>query len=221
MTHACAALAVIATMLAAPANADQPSPAQSAVQRAVDAWRPVKTVRASFEQYVANALTGTNAHASGEYQQQRPGRLAVRFHDPNGDQIIADGSFVWLYLPSSAPGQVIKRPLGREGTGTVDLTSEFLDAPLTKYDLADGGPESLDRRATHVVRLTPKPGTTADFTNARVWIDDVDGFIRQFEVREASGVTRRVHITSLSVNVPVDDAAFKFVVPNGVRVVTR
>jgi outer membrane lipoprotein carrier protein len=208
-----------ALLLSAPQVLQQPSSAQSAVRRAVDAWRSVRTVRATFDQFVANSLTGTNASATGDYQQQRPGKLAVRFRNPDGDQIIADGVFVWVYLPSSAPGQVVKRAQGREGTGTVDLTSEFLDAPLEKYDLSDGGQESLEGRATRVVRLTPKAGVPAQFTSARVWIDDEDALIRQFEVREASGVTRRVHISSLSINTPIDEAAFRFTVPKGVRVV--
>jgi len=212
---------LVLVLTGAAANAQQAPTAQAVVQRAVDAWRPVKTVRATFEQYVANSLTATSAHATGDFQQQRPGKLSVRFRDPSGDQIVTDGAFVWLYLPSTAPGQVVKRPMGRDGAGTMDFTSEFLDAPLTKYEVVDGGPEQLDSRATHIVRLTPKPGVAAQFTAARVWVDDADGFIRQFELREASGVMRRIHLTALTVNTPVDDAVFRFTVPNGVRVVTR
>ena len=140
------------------------------------------TEGATFEQYVANSLTSTSARATGDFQQERPGKLSVRFRDPSGDQIVTDGAFVWLYLPSSAPGQVIKRPMGHDASGTVDFMSEFLDAPLTKYEIADVGPEQLDGRASHIVRLTPKPGVTAQFTTARVWVDDADGLIRQFEV---------------------------------------
>ena len=218
-THAGIRLAMVgALFVSAPRQAPQPSPAQVAVRRAVDAWRLVRTVHATFDQSVANPLTGTHARATGEYQQQRPGKLAVRFSSPDGDQIIADGVFMWLYLPSAAPGQVVKRPLGREGTGTIDLTSEFLDAPLEKYDLTDGGQESLEGRGTRVVRLTPKAGVPAQFTSARVWIDDTDALIRQFEVHESNGVTRRVHISSLAINAPVDEGAFRFTVPSGVRV---
>jgi outer membrane lipoprotein carrier protein len=210
---------VTALLLSPPDRAQQPSAAESTVRRAVDAWRSVRTVRATFDQSIKNSLTGTTARATGDYQQQRPGKLAVRFLDPSGDRIVADGVFIWLYLPSSAPGQVIKRPLAGEGSGTVDLTGEFLDAPLEKYDLADGGSESLEGRGTRIVRLTPKPGVSARFLSARVWIDDADSLIRQFELREANGVTRRVHISSLAINTPVDEGAFRFSVPNGVRVV--
>jgi outer membrane lipoprotein-sorting protein len=64
-------------------------------------------------------------------------------------------------------------------------------------------------------------GRTAAFDRARVWVDDDDGFIRQFEVAEPNGLTRRIRITSLDVNVPVDRGAFTFTPPPGVRVVAR
>src|ERR671936_2185723 len=80
------------------------------LDRASKAWSRVKTARASFEQTVTNSLTGSTAKARGEFQQQRPGKLAIRFTEPAGDRIISDGRWVWIYLPSSAPGQVVKRP---------------------------------------------------------------------------------------------------------------
>ena len=43
----------------------------------------------------------------------------------------------------------------------------------------------------------------------------------QFEVVEPSGITRRIRITSLDINVPVDRGAFTFTPPSGVRVVER
>ncbi|HUX33120.1 MAG TPA: outer membrane lipoprotein carrier protein LolA [Gemmatimonadaceae bacterium] len=217
-----AAVAVAAALVlsAAPARAQQ-SPARAAVQHAVDAWKPVRTVRATFQQTVHNALTGTSATAEGEYVQRRPDRISVRFHDPDGDRIVADGTWLWLYLPSSTPNQVIKQPASADGTGTVDLTGEFLDDPFVKYDVTDRGAATLDGRPVHVVQLTPRPGGPTAFSNATVWIDDGDAYIRQFEVEQSNGVTRRVHLTSLHVNGPVDDAAFKFVVPKGARVVTR
>lgn len=207
--------------LAPAAARAQEAAAQAAVRRAVDAWQAVRTVRASFEQTVSNSLTGTSAHARGEYQQRRPDKLAVRFQDPDGDRIVADGTWLWLFLPSSTPGQVIKRPETAQGSGTVDLTAQFLDHPFTKYDIADGGADSVNGRPARLVILTPRADGPTEFSRAKVWIDDGDGYIRQFEVAQTNGVTRLVRLTSLQVNVPTDDAAFRFVMPKGARVVTR
>ena len=215
------ALAAGALALSAPPAAAQTSAARAAVQHAVTAWSAVHTVRASFDQTVSNALTGTSARARGTYEQRRPDLLSVRFQDPDGDRIVADGTWLWLYLPSSTPGQVIKQAEPAGGSGTVDVTAEFLDHPFESYDIADAGADSVDGRPMRAVILTPKRGGPTDFSRATVWIDDADGYIRQFEVSQSNGVTRRVHLTSFQVNVPTDDAAFRFVVPKGARVGAR
>lgn len=191
------------------------------LDRAVANWAKVKTVRATFEQTITNALTGRTLTATGEYQQERPAKLAVLFADPANDRIVADGKFVWLYLPSSAPDQVIKTPLGPGGTGTVDLTAQFLTAPRAKYTVSPVGTLAVSGRPTHAYTLVPKSADGAPFKTATVWIDDADATIRQFEVTEASGVQRKVRLTSFSPNVPVDAKAFVFVPPTGVRVISR
>jgi outer membrane lipoprotein-sorting protein len=72
-----------------------------------------------------------------------------------------------------------------------------------------------------VLLLTPKKGQSSPFTRAKVWVDNEDGLVRQFQVEEASGVTRHVRLTSLKVNVPVNAGAFSFAPPAGVRVIER
>lgn len=219
------ALALAAALLGVTTTADARTtpPVRQAdlLDRAVTAWAKVKTARATFEQTITNPLTGRTLTAAGEYQQERPGKLAVLFADPANDRIVADGKFVWLYLPSSAPDQVIKTPLGSAGTGTVDLTAQFLTAPRTKYTIDRVGTLVVSGRATHGYNLTPKVKANAPFEVATVWIDDVDASIRQFQVTDANGVQRKVRMTSFKANAPVDSKAFVFVPPTGVRVISR
>ena len=191
------------------------------LDRAVAAWAKVKTARATFEQTITNSLTGRTLKASGEYQQQRPGKLSVRFDDPANDRIVADGKRLWLYLPSSAPGQVIRTDLKEGGSGTVDLSAQFLTAPRSRFTVTPGAAADVGGHATHIFTLVPKQKDTAPFQSATVWIDDADATIRQFEVTENANVQRRVRMTSFKTNVPVDASAFVFKVPDGVRVVDR
>lgn len=191
------------------------------LDRAVAAWSKVKTARASFEQTITNSLTGSSANARGEFQQQRPNRLAIRFTEPAGDRIIADGTFIWIYLPSSQPGQVIKRSAADGGAVPLDITGEFLTDPRTRYDVTGAGSSTVAGHAAHALVLLPKEGTQKQFDKATIWVDDDDGLIRQFEVVEPSGVTRRIRITSLEPNASVDRSVFSFTPPAGVRVVER
>ena len=191
------------------------------LDRAVTAWAKVKTARATFEQTIVNSLTGNTLTATGEYQQQRPGKLSVRFDNPATDRIVADGQYVWLYLPSSAPGQVIRSRQGSGGTGTVDLTAQFLTAPRSRYAVTAAGTRVVSGRATHGYTLVPKTAGGAPFKTATVYIDDADASVRQFEVTELSGLQRTVRLTSFRTNVPVDAKAFTYTPPAGTRVVER
>ena len=218
------ALGVALTLTVGTGEATATPPAKrqaDLLDRAVSAWAKVKTVRGTFEQSIVNQLTGRTMTTTGEYQQDRPGKLNVSFAAPASDRIVADGKFVWLFLPSSAPDQVIKSPLGAGGTGTLDLTAQFLVAPRSKYNVSQTGTVSVSGHATHAYELVPKSAQGAPFKTATVWIDDADASIRQFEVTETTGVQRKIRLTSYKTNVSVDAAAFVFTPPAGVRVVTR
>ncbi len=191
------------------------------LDRAVAAWSKVKTARATFDQTIVNPLTGNTLRSSGEYQQRRPGKLSVTFDQPATDRIVADGRYVWLYLPSTAPDQVIRTPLGSTGTGTVDLSAQFLTSPRSRYTITPAGTMTVSGRATHGYTLVPKEAAGTPFKTATVYIDDADATIRQFVVTEPNGVERTVRLTSFRTNVPVDASAFVFTVPAGVRVVAR
>ena len=190
------------------------------IDRAVAAWDKIKTIRGTFEQTVTNSLTGSSAVARGKYVQQRPNRLAIRFTQPATDAIVSDGKYIWVYLPSSAPGQVVKRPAER-GSTPIDLTGQFLDEPRAKYDIVAAGTRTVDGHATHGLTLTPKKGVNAPFTRATVWVDDDDALIREFEETEPTGVTRHVKLTSVEPNVDVDRQTFEFAVPSGARIVDQ
>lgn len=193
----------------------------SIIDRAVSAWSRVKTVRGTFEQTVTNPLTGSSAGALGEYVQERPNRMAIRFLPPVSDAIVSDGTAVWIYLPSSAPGQVVKRAATDRGSVPIDLTGQFLNSPRAKYNIAAAGSRVIDGHPSHGLTLVPKAGSPTIFRTATVWIDDDDSLIRDFEETETSGVVRRVHLTSLHQNAPVNRSAFTFAIPKGVTVIDQ
>ena len=81
------------------------------------------------------------------------------------------------------------------------------------------GSDTVAGRRTRAFVLTARAGQGLPFTRAKVWVDNDDRLIRQFETTEATGLSRRVKILTLSANAAVDSGAFVFRVPSGVRVV--
>lgn len=207
-----------AALLAAPAAQGQT--VDATIDRAVAAWAKVRTVRGSFDQTVTNPITGSSATAHGEFAQERPNRLSIRFSRPDSGAIVADGRYIWLYLPTSAPGQVIKRSATDRAAVPIDLTGQFLDAPKSKFDITAAGTRTVGGHAAHGLALVAK-NASSPVVKATVWVDDDDALIREFESTEQSGVVRHVTLTSVELNGSVPKDAFVFTVPKGARVVDQ
>ena len=199
----------------------QQSTVDAIIDKAVATYNKTKTSKGTFEQAITNPLSGSTVKAIGEFQQQRdPARFSFRFVQPKGDMIIGDGKWLWVYLPSSTPGQVIKVPMTDGGAGSLDLASRFFDSPKTRFTITDAGTATVAGRAVHALTLKPK-SSTEPFTQAKVWIDNADGTLRQFETVEPSGITRLVTVTAVTPNAPVDATLFSFKAPKGARIVDQ
>ena len=204
---------------AAVATAQTTTPADAALDKAVAAYGRLKTARGTFEQVLTNPLTRNTATSRGEYQLHRgSGRWSLAFTDPKGDRVVDDGSALWVYLPSTNPGQVIKlaSQRGAGGASGMDLLERFFGDPKTRYRVSDAGAATVGGRAVRAIGLAPvRP---MEFTKATVWIDTANGTLRQFEVTEQSGLVRRFTFTSVRLDGPVDEKAFRFSPPKGVKV---
>ena len=188
------------------------------IDRAVSAYARLNSMRAEFRQTLTNPLTGNSQTTSGVILRKKPNLLSIRFD--TGDRVAADGSSLWVYLPSSAPGQVMRMPYTGSNAGTVDPAEQFLNAPRTRFTVTSSGTANVGGRATHALTLVPKRAN-APFTSAKVWIDDNDSSIRQFDVETANGLKRRVVITSFTANPVLSRSSFRFAVPKGAKVVDQ
>ena len=207
--------AVLAGALGASSLAAQ-SP-EAIIDRAASKYASMKTMRAEFRQTITNPLTGTSSVSRGELLRREPNLLAINFTDPKGDRVVADGKAVWVYLPSSAPGQVMRLNARDKSARAIDPGALFLTSPRSRYTIRSGGTATVGGAKTDVVLLTPKT-PNAPFTRAKVWVD-AGGNVKQFEVTDANGLTRFVVITRLVPNATIARSAFTFTPPRGARIV--
>jgi outer membrane lipoprotein carrier protein len=209
-------LAAIAFSL--PPVAARAQSADAVIDRAAAAYARLNSMRAEFRQTLTNPLTGNTQTTKGVILRRKPNLLSINFE--SGDRVAADGSTLWFYLPSSTPGQVIKMPYSGDNAITVDPANQFLNSPRTRFTVTSAGSASLAGHATHAVTLVPKRPNPA-FTSAKVWIDDNDSSIRQFDLETANGLRRHVVITSFTANPDLSKSSFRFSVPKGVKVVDQ
>ncbi len=207
-------------ILSIPAGLSAQQDAKAVVGRAALAYRSLSALRADFDQSIENQMIG-NSDSKGVLLQSGPARLSMRFTDPPGEAIVIDGRYVWVYTPSTTPGQVLRLPVPSGGpVYGYNLLAWLLDRPTERYSSTYVRADQLDNRSMDVVEMVP---TVPDmpFSRATVWIDRSDGLPRRMEIEELSGQRRTLTLHNLRVNQPVAGNAFNFVVPDGVRVVDQ
>lgn len=208
-----AALATIATAAGA-----QTQDAIVVLQSAETAYHASKTIRAEFTQIIDNPMLGPPESSTGILFMAPPDKFAMRFDDPEGDRIVSDGTWLWLFTPSTVPDQVIRQPVPESGPATPNLFAQFVDRPLERYNAEYIGPAVIQDREVERVRLVPKV-TGLPFRQAVLYVSD-DGLLRMLDLVEDTGQRRSFLFETVKVNVPIPEAELRFDPPRGVRVIT-
>lgn len=213
--QAAAAFAAIALPSLAVA---QSTPAEIAYDRAAKAYASFTNIDAQFEQKTTNPILGKTALSKGRFVQQKPNLVAITFTDPAGDHIVGDGKSLWVYLPSSTPGQVIKLPAKSESAVIVNLLGQLLDAPRQSFVISGGEATMVDGVATKKVTLVPRVANSSAFQRATLWVDDKDARPIRVQMVDPQGIDRTFNMTTWTVNSVLPKDIFKFTPPKGVKV---
>ena len=158
------------TLLAGPLAAQD---AESIVGRSSKVYRSLASLSADFLQIIDNPMIDS-AESRGTLIQAGPSKLSMRFTDPPGEAIVIDGKHVWVYTPSTVPGQVLR--LAAPSGGPVygyNLLAWFLDRPAERYTAKYLRQEKVGNRAMEVVELTPAV-PDLPFDRAVLWLDRED-----------------------------------------------
>ena len=126
-------LAALAAALAAAPSVALAQDAGAIVGRSSRVYRSVSSLSADFVQVIDNPMIDS-ATSRGTLVQAGPDKLAMRFTDPPGEAIVIDGQSIWLYTPSTTPGQVIR--MGLPSGGPVygyNILAWLLDRPAERY----------------------------------------------------------------------------------------
>ncbi len=193
---------------------------QPILDHASASYDTVKTLQADFVQIVENPMLGDPDTTRGKLYQQRPNSFEMRFSDPKNDRIVADGKKLWLYTPSTTPGQVIRTAIPSTGMSGPNLIGQFVEHPRERYDARYVRADSVLDGAVDVIALKPRQ-TDLPYTAATVWIARTDALVRRIEIVESSGQTRTIILRNLVVNRPVPSREFKFAPPAGTQVVDQ
>ena len=212
-------LLLLGLLAVAPAAA-RAQDANALVGRSSRVYRSLSSLTADFVQIIDNPMIDS-AESRGTLVQAGPDKLAMRFTDPPGEAVIIDGRSVWVYTPSTTPGQVIRMsvPSGGPVYG-YNMLAWLLDRPAERYTASYLRADVVGGRSMDVVELVPAV-PDMPFERAVLWLDRADGIPRRLEITEHSGATRTLTLSKVRVNQSVPDSTFRFEVPSGVRVVDQ
>ncbi len=190
------------------------------LDRASASFDTVRTLAADFTQIIDNPMLGDPDTTRGRLYQRRPNYFAMRFSDPKNDRIVADGRRLWLYTPSTTPGQVIRTTIPGTGTTGPNLIGQFVEHPRERYSARYLRADSLPDGPVDVVALTPRV-KDLPYEAATVWIAKQDGLVRRIEIAEHTGQHRTITLQHLAVNGTIPAREFRFSPTSGVRVVDQ
>jgi outer membrane lipoprotein carrier protein len=192
--------------------------AAAVLRRAEKAFADVRSMRADFVQDLTVPLLNQSQRSRGTIYHRRPDRFLMKFSDPAGDVVVADGTYLWTYYPSSQPDQVVRAPLAAAGQ-QVDFEREFLERPVERFNSTLDGEATVAGRPAYLLTLVPKE--PAGYQKVRIWVDRDDALVRRFEITEQNESVRRIELRDLAVNLPLGDDLFRFTPPAGAQVFTQ
>ncbi len=209
----------VAGLLANPArlSAQDPWPV---LAHASAAYRRAQTFAADFVQVVVNPMLGEPDTTRGQLYQRHPSRFAMRFTQPRGDRIVADGRWLWLYTPSTTPGQVIRSRIPEHGTAGPNLIGQFVERARERYSARYVRADSTGSGWMDVIALTPHDNSLP-YSGAVLWVGRGNGLVHRLEITESGGQQRVVILSNLKENTAVAEREFRFTPSASVQVVDQ
>ncbi len=205
------ALAAVLLVSAPPLRAQG---AESILARADRALDGIASLRADFVQRSDNPILERAHIGHGTLHYRAPDRFRIDYRYPIGDVVVNDGTHVWIYLPSSQPGQVIRQRVEESGVRN-PLT--YLRDLRSGYDVRVVGEETLSGSVTDRLALSPR-SAAAEFVSMDVWVERATGLPRQVRTESGDGVVKTYTFVKYDRGARSPDSVFAFDPPRGVEI---
>jgi outer membrane lipoprotein carrier protein len=199
-----------------------PSPARAQsldeVVNGVEAtYGKIVDLRAEFTQVARNKSLGQDIKAEGTVLLKKGGRMRWDYKSPAPQQIVSDGTSLWVYTPElnqvnkgSAP-KALTGPAGSFLSGLGKLREEFTVRFLNPANPRDGA-------GRPVLDLTPKQPTPL-LTRLVITVDPKDHVVRQAVLYDQFQNTVTMTFSRVAINPGLSDTLFAFTPPPGAAVV--
>ncbi len=179
------------------------------IQQLRQLLQPINSLSARFNQQITDPDGYQLQTSTGIFQVSQPNRLRWVVESPMPQQIIADGSTLWVYDPDLE--QVIIQPFNQ-------------DLAATPAILFSGDIEQLDsayfvrRLSSDHFELQPEQGGSL-FNIIRITF--AEGIPDSIALLDNLGQTTLIRLTAVQLNPTLSDDNFIFEIPEGVDVINN
>jgi outer membrane lipoprotein carrier protein len=213
----------------------QPAPSAKSLARLLEEhYRHPQALRAVFLERYSESQKQARVE-SGTVYFKRPGRMRWEYESPEKKLFLADGKYVWFYVPYDHT--VTKAPVKESSdwrtplallTGKVELSRLCSRVDLIEQKGVPTGhsvlrclPKGEKRAPAQTESSQPAAGTTedADFTEVLLEVDQSSGELARIEIRQTGGIELEYRFGDWQTNIALSEDMFRFQVPVGVAVV--
>jgi len=175
-------------------------------------------LRADFSQVARNKSLGQDVKAEGTVYLKKGGKMRWEYKSPSPQQIVSDGTYLWVYTPElnqvnkgDAP-KALAGPAGSFLQGLGKVREEFAVRFLNPANRTDGS-------GRPVLDLTPRKPTPL-LTRLVLTLDPKEHYIvRQAVLYDQLENTVTMSFSRVVVNSGLADTLFAFTPPKGTAVV--
>ncbi|MCG8537186.1 MAG: outer membrane lipoprotein chaperone LolA [Pseudomonadales bacterium] len=193
------------------AHAGEVEPKQ-ATEKLVAFLNDIQSMEASFEQWVMDAKQNALQHVTGNMWIQRPGQFRWDTADPYPQQIVSDGTTLWIY--DADLEQATKKTLDKQVGNTpalllsgdpTQITESFL---ISAYLFEETGEWRFD--------LRPK---NEDALFALLRVHFYQNHLRDMYLEDSLGQTTRIEFKPLQKNQPLKPEIFELNLDESVDII--
>ena len=177
----------------------------------------ITDLKADFTQVSHNKSLGQDIKADGTVLLKKGGKMRWDYKSPSPQQIVSDGTSLWVYTPElnqvnkgDAP-KALAGPAGSFLAGLGRVREEFTVRFLNPAAKTDGA-------GRYVLDLTPRNPTPL-LTRLVLSIDPKDYIVRQAVLYDPLANTVTMNFTRVAPNSGLADTLFAFTPPKGAAVV--
>lgn len=188
--------------------------ADSASKKLQQFFNQIKSMKADFSQSIVSESKPQVERSTGVLQMERPGKFRWDYKAPYEQQIVADGTKLWVY--DIEMEQVIVKPLDLVlGNTPAVLLSGNADI-AEKFNIEEIAAPSDNEKGLFWMQLTPRQEESGF---EKLLLAFTGNKLRIMELKDAFGQVTRIIFSNLVENPDISPDVFEFNVPAGVDVI--